>query len=70
MLFLYGPYRRSGGHTAPSNAKFDSDLRAQNPDWGLRDMEAVCEVALSAGCAPPKIVETPANNFSLIFSRR
>ena len=70
MLFLYGPYRRSGAHTAPSNAKFDSDLRAQNPDWGLRDMEAVCEVALSAGFAPPKIVEMPANNVSLIFSRR
>lgn len=70
VLFLYGPYRRSGGHTAPSNEKFDFDLRVQNPAWGLRDMEAVCEVAAAAGFAPPEIVSMPANNFSLIFSRR
>jgi SAM-dependent methyltransferase len=70
VLFLYGPYRRFGGHTAPSNEKFDSDLRAQNPAWGLRDMEAVAEVAASAGFAPPEIVEMPANNFSLIFRRK
>jgi hypothetical protein len=70
VLFLYGPYRRFGGHTAPSNEKFDADLRAQNPAWGLRDMEAVSEVAASAGFAPPEIVEMPANNFSLIFRRK
>ena len=69
VLFLYGPYRRFGGHTAPSNAKFDSDLRAQDPAWGLRDMEAVCETALSAGFAAPEIVAMPANNFSLVFRR-
>ena len=69
VLFLYGPYRRFGGHTAPSNARFDLDLRAQNPAWGLRDMEAVCEVAASAGFALPEIVDMPANNFSLIFRR-
>jgi SAM-dependent methyltransferase len=69
VLFLYGPYRRSGGHTAPSNEKFDSDLRAQDPAWGLRDMEAVCEVAAAAGFAPPEIVAMPANNFSLVFRR-
>jgi hypothetical protein len=69
VLFLYGPYRRGGAHTAPSNAKFDSDLRAQDPDWGLRDMEAVCEIAASAGFAPPEIIEMPANNFSLVFRR-
>jgi SAM-dependent methyltransferase len=69
-LFLYGPYRRYGGHTAPSNEKFDADLRAQNPAWGLRDMEAVSEVAASSGFTPPEIVEMPSNNFSLIFRRK
>jgi Protein of unknown function (DUF938) len=42
-LYLYGPYRRKGGHTAPSNASFDADLRARNPEWGVRDVEAVME---------------------------
>ena len=70
VLFLYGPYRRFGGHTSESNAKFDSDLRAQDPQWGLRDLEAVSEVAARAGFALAEIVEMPANNFSLVFERR
>ena len=39
LLFLYGPFRRAGGHTAPSNAVFDAELRARDPEWGVRDME-------------------------------
>jgi cyclopropane fatty-acyl-phospholipid synthase-like methyltransferase len=70
FLFLYGPYRRFGGHTSESNARFDSDLRAQNPEWGLRDLEAVSEVAARAGFVLAEIVEMPANNFSLVFERR
>ena len=69
ILFLYGPYRRFGAHTSESNAKFDSDLRAQNPEWGLRDMEAVSEVAARAGFALAEVVAMPANNFSLVFER-
>ncbi len=51
VLFLYGPYRRFGGHTAPSNAAFDTQLRARDPEWGLRDLEAVVELAAAAGLA-------------------
>ena len=68
-LFLYGPYRRLGGHTSPSNERFDADLRAQDPAWGLRDLEAVSEAAASAGFALAEIVDMPANNFSLVFRR-
>src|ERR1041384_3525192 len=70
VLFLYGPYRRFGRHTSESNARFDLDLRAQSPEWGLRDLEAVSEVAAGAGFALAETVEMPANNFSLIFKRR
>jgi SAM-dependent methyltransferase len=69
VLFLYGPYRRFGQYTSESNEAFDSDLRAQNPEWGLRDMEAVTEVALARGFVLPDIIEMPANNFSLVFKR-
>lgn len=68
-LYLYGPYRRGGAHTADSNAAFDLDLRGRNPDWGLRDMEAVADLARNAGFGPPEVVAMPANNFSLIFRR-
>jgi len=70
VLFLYGPYRRHGRHTSESNAQFDLALRARSPDWGLRDLEAVSDVAAAAGFALAEIVEMPANNFSLVFKRQ
>lgn len=69
-LILYGPWRRSGAHTAPSNAAFDAELRARNPEWGLRDLEAVAEVAAVAGFAPPLVEPMPANNLMLVFRLR
>lgn len=69
-VLLYGPYRRYGRHTSESNAQFDSDLRAHNPEWGLRDLEAVSDVAGRAGLVLAEIVDMPANNFSLVFKRR
>jgi SAM-dependent methyltransferase len=69
VLFLYGPYRRGGAHTAPSNAAFDDDLRARNPDWGVRDLEAVEEIAQSYGFTLDEVVTMPANNFSVVFRR-
>jgi hypothetical protein len=70
VLFLYGPYRRFGQHTSDSNAPFDRDLRARDPEWGLRDLEAVSDVAAGAGFVLAETVAMPANNFSLVFKRR
>jgi hypothetical protein len=69
ILFLYGPYRRFGAHTAPSNATFDADLRARNQAWGVRDLEAVAGVAGKHGFALSEAVAMPANNFSVIFRK-
>ncbi|MFM9942471.1 MAG: DUF938 domain-containing protein [Hyphomicrobiaceae bacterium] len=69
LLYLYGPFRRQGHHTAPSNERFDADLRQQNPLWGVRDLEAVAALAAAAGFAPPQIEPMPANNLSLLFYR-
>lgn len=68
-LYLYGPYKRDGAHTAPSNAEFDAGLRAQNPAWGVRDLEIVADLARQTGFEGPKIIGMPANNLSLIFRR-
>ena len=38
LLFLYGPFKRDGKHTAVSNAVFDTSLRESNPEWGVRDI--------------------------------
>ena len=69
LLYLYGPYRRDGGHTAPSNEAFDRDLRRRNPAWGIRDLEAVTELADAQGFAAPEVIDMPANNLSVIFRR-
>ena len=68
-LCLYGPFKRGGRHTAPSNAAFDADLRASDPDWGVRDMEAVAAEAEARGFAAPVVEEMPANNLFVVFRR-
>ena len=70
MLFLYGPFRRGGRHTAPSNEAFDQSLRERDAEWGVRDVEAVNELADRAGLPQIEIAEMPANNLMLMFERR
>jgi len=68
-LFLYGPFKQGGTHTVLSNAEFDVSLQAQDARWGVRDLEAVAEIASAAGFAAPVVEAMPANNLSVIFRR-
>ena len=68
-LFLYGPFKRGGKHTAISNAVFDTSLRQRDPEWGVRDIEALEKLAGSVGLVLQEIAEMPANNLLLVFSR-
>jgi len=68
-LYLYGPYRRHGRHTAPSNAAFDESLRARNREWGVRDLDEVAALASQHGFALEERVAMPANNLSVVFRR-
>lgn len=70
VLYLYGAFREGGRHTAPSNAVFDESLRARNPEWGVRDIAQVAEVAARHGLDLVRQVAMPANNLSLVFVRR
>ncbi|MEO0014202.1 MAG: hypothetical protein RLZZ535_2591 [Cyanobacteriota bacterium] len=69
ILYFYGPYKRNGEHTAPSNASFDHSLRDRNPLWGVRDLEEVVETAAAQNLKLQQVIEMPANNLSVIFSR-
>lgn len=68
-LFIYGPFKRDGGHTAPSNAQFDATLRAENPEWGVRDVDDLNTLAERAGLTTAEISPMPANNLVLAFTR-
>ncbi len=69
VLFLYGPFRRDGRHTAESNARFDERLRGEDARWGVRDLGDVQTLAATAGFAAPEVIAMPANNLSLVFQR-
>jgi SAM-dependent methyltransferase len=69
VLYLYGPFQQSGQHTAPSNAAFDESLRARNPEWGVRDVTDVAELAGRKGLELAEQIAMPANNLSVVFRR-
>jgi Protein of unknown function (DUF938) len=67
ILYLYGPFKQGGVHTAPSNAAFDESLQHQNPEWGVRDLEEITAVAASHNLELQKVYPMPANNLSVVF---
>lgn len=67
---LYGPYRREGHHTAPSNEDFDGWLKAKDPSWGVRDLEGeVLPEAEAAGLRLKVAEPMPANNFIVVLTK-
>jgi SAM-dependent methyltransferase len=68
-LFLYGPFKRDGEHTAASNAAFDASLRERDPAWGVRDIADLEKLAGGAGLRLAGIADMPANNLVLAFER-
>jgi len=68
-LYLYGPFRERGRHTAPSNAAFDESLKARDPEWGVRDLDEVTALGGEHGFSQQRTVAMPANNLSVIFRR-
>jgi SAM-dependent methyltransferase len=68
-LFLYGPFKLEGKHTAMSNAVFDTSLREQDAEWGVRDIADLEKLAAGVGLALIEAVPMPANNMILVFGR-
>jgi SAM-dependent methyltransferase len=70
QLILYGPFKRHGAHTAPSNEAFDRSLRAQNPAWGVRCLDTELEpLATAAGLVRRRVVQMPANNLVVVWQK-
>lgn len=70
VLYLYGPYFQAGKPTAQSNIDFDRGLRSQNPEWGIRDLTDVIEVAKTQKLHLSTVIEMPANNLSVVFVKQ
>ncbi len=69
ILYLYGPYKQDGKHTASSNAAFDESLRSQNPEWGVRNLEDVVAAASAKNLELLNTHQMPANNLSVVFQK-
>ena len=67
VLVIYGPFRIGGAHTAASNARFDADLHARDPRWGIRELEAVATHAAEQGLEHTETCALPANNHVAVF---
>jgi SAM-dependent methyltransferase len=70
VLYLYGAYKENGVHTAPSNEAFDRDLRGRNPEWGIRELGEVVDLASSHGLELVERIPMPTNNLSVVFRRQ
>jgi SAM-dependent methyltransferase len=66
-LILYGPWLKDDIPTAPSNLAFDEDLRARDPQWGLRRVEDFAQAAAQHGFGLEATRRMPANNLMLLF---
>ncbi|TVQ42936.1 MAG: DUF938 domain-containing protein [Gloeocapsa sp. DLM2.Bin57] len=69
ILYLYGPFRVHGQHTASSNVAFDEMLKSQNPAWGIRDLDEVIIVARQHHLRLKETINMPANNLSVVFEK-
>ncbi|VDO43676.1 unnamed protein product [Haemonchus placei] len=69
LLITYGPYAIDGVITPQSNVAFHDSLRNENPEWGLRDIRDLNELAIRYGMRLVARHDMPANNHTLIFSR-
>jgi len=69
LLIFYGPFMVAGAHVGPGNAAFDAGLRADNPDWGLRDTAEIETLAGAAGLTFAGLQAMPANNRLLVFRK-
>lgn len=69
VFCLYGPFNYGGAYTSVSNAEFDAWLKARDAESGIRDFEAVCELAVGLGLILHEDIGMPSNNRLLVFNK-
>ncbi|MGI9264010.1 MAG: DUF938 domain-containing protein [Gammaproteobacteria bacterium] len=69
VFCLYGPFNYGGEFTSDSNERFDQSLRMRGCGSGIRDFEAVEEIAVAAGLCLVEDNAMPANNRLLVWRK-
>ncbi len=68
-FLLYGPFNQGGEYTAESNARFDAWLKEQDPAMGVRDVEALDELAREHEMIRIAMHDMPADNKILVWQK-
>ncbi len=68
-ICLYGPFNYDGHFTSDSNARFDIWLKQRNPVSGIRDFEAIDQLANAQGLSLVNDYTMPANNRLLFWQQ-
>ncbi|WP_172295684.1 DUF938 domain-containing protein [Pseudoruegeria sp. HB172150] len=69
VLVFYGPFRVAGRHIGEGNVRFDANLQAEDPEWGVRDTDEIGALAEAAGLSLAALVTMPANNRLVVFRK-
>lgn len=69
VFCLYGPFRQAGQFNTPSNEQFHQSLRARDPAMGIRDLEALDQLAVSNGMTRRHLYAMPANNHVAVWHK-
>ncbi|WP_028834887.1 MULTISPECIES: DUF938 domain-containing protein [unclassified Pseudoalteromonas] len=70
VVCVYGPFKYKGEFTSPSNNEFNSLLQSRDLLSGIRDFEAIEQLAVQSGLKLLSDTAMPANNQLLIFKRQ
>ncbi len=68
-ICIYGPFNYEGQYTSNSNKQFDQWLKSRDPESGIRDFEAIEQLAELAGLSIKNDFSMPANNRLLVFQK-
>lgn len=69
LFILYGPFNYNGKFTSESNANFDLWLKERGAHQGIRDFEAVNQLAVEHGLFLLEDYAMPANNRLLVWRK-
>lgn len=69
LCIVYGPFNYQDRFTSASNERFDAWLKGQNPNSGIRNFEAVNDLAEAHQLVLKKDIKMPANNRLLVWKK-
>jgi SAM-dependent methyltransferase len=69
VLVVCAPFKQRGDYCLDAHGILDASLRSRNPDWGLRDLEAVAALGTARGLLVEQVVDLPEGSVAAVFRK-